>query len=192
MRPGRFGDPGSFCSRLWPELVANDKDYDLGIVVHLSELVEQTPTATTKPELDRYAVPEQLAGSVRIINPITERSVDGVRRVVEVISRCRRILSTSLHGLVVAEAVGVPAFFYCFNGAEGATELVIAETGRLDHRVRDLYSVLNRRTVPSYVQPRNKSPDWDALLAGPPAKARSSASTRSSCSTRCRSRRPSR
>ena len=159
-----FGDPGWCCNKLWPDLVGNDPCYDLGIVLHLSEWESHALDARPLANFARYEIPETYSGRVCLINTITDRSVDGVRRVVERISRCRRILSTSLHGIVVAEALGIPAFFFGFHGQNGPTVVATDDNDMMDHRMRDLYSATGKPEVPAYIQARETQSNWKDIL----------------------------
>lgn len=166
--PEAFGDPGWFCHKLWPELVDSEKLYDLGIVLHLTELEQETPDAAPAARFLRYHIPDDLKDRVCVISTITDRSVAGVRATVEKIARCRRILSTSLHGIVVAESMGVPAFFYGYTYGNpplsGPVGMQVDDAERMDHRMRDLYSGAGYARVPTYVADRKAVPDWQALL----------------------------
>lgn len=163
--PEVYGDPGWFCHRIWPELVGIDKTFDLGIVLHLSELEAETPDAAPRASMPRYHIPASLRDRICTISTITDRSVAGVRATVEKIARCRRILSTSLHGLVVAEAMGVPAFYYCYTGPQGPGEIATDDATRMDHRMRDLYAGAGYGRVPAYTVERRQTPDWQDLIA---------------------------
>lgn len=87
-----LGDPGVFYASLMNELPC--KEYDLGVVPH---------------EVDRYAgefVVESLAKQgvrVKYINVC-----DDPLKVVADIASCDKILSSSLHGLIVADSLGIP------------------------------------------------------------------------------------
>lgn len=84
-QPGRvvYGDPGLLVSKFVPQPVAK---HDLGVVPHWSdtELARRFPYAHI---IDVRQHPE---------------------KVIAEIASCRRIISSSLHGLVVADAYGIP------------------------------------------------------------------------------------
>lgn len=84
-----LGDPGLLCDLLIPP---QRKTHVLGVVPHWTE--------RQAPVLHRLAEGRR---GVRIIDPCME-----VRAVLEAIGSCERVLSSSLHGLVVADALGVP------------------------------------------------------------------------------------
>lgn len=81
-----LGDPGLLAD----ELVSVDKEYELGIVPHWSDLELEH-----RPEFAKF--------KPRIIRP----SGDTVE-VLREIGRCRKIVSSSLHGIIVADAFGIP------------------------------------------------------------------------------------
>ncbi|MBO0903539.1 polysaccharide pyruvyl transferase family protein [Jiella sonneratiae] len=162
--PEIFGDPGFFVGKLWPQHARQEKIYDVGVIPHLSEWAGRRADSPLKAGLRRYEIPSDLAERVVLISPIAERSFDGVGKVIEQIGRCRRILSASLHGLVVAEALGVPAFPFGVTKEAGPQDLPIVPTHVMDHRIWDLYSVLDRKTAPTYCWPRQRPANWHAIV----------------------------
>lgn len=79
-----LGDPGLLAD----ELVVVDKEYNLGIVPHWSDTTLQTRFGEYKP---------------RIIRPEGDPL-----EVIREIGRCRKIVSSSLHGLILADAFQIP------------------------------------------------------------------------------------
>lgn len=79
-----LGDPGLLAN----ELVAVDKEYDLGLVPHWSDTKLEHRFGQYHP---------------RIIRP----SGDPLE-VIREIGRCKKIVASSLHGIVVADAFGIP------------------------------------------------------------------------------------
>lgn len=82
--PQALGDTGLLASRIYP---AQRKKFKLGVVLHYSHALK------TFPEIP----------DVVYINPL-----DPVRKVVRKIASCEKIISSSLHGLIVAHSFGVP------------------------------------------------------------------------------------
>ena len=66
------------------------KRYDLGVVCHLNHKNMLT-----------------FSEDIKLIN--IERGVDEIESFVDEICECRRIVSSSLHGIIVAHAYGIPA-----------------------------------------------------------------------------------
>ena len=83
-------DPGLLASRLLDGPV--DKEYDLGIIAHFQE--RRDP---------RFAQLAKLAGRVRMID-VTQDPLTVIRQ----IASCERILSSSLHGLIISDSLGIP------------------------------------------------------------------------------------
>lgn len=80
----RYGDPALLCPRLFGEF---EKQHDLGFVPHY---IDQSHWAG-------------IAGA-KYINVL-----DPPEKVVADIASCRAVVSSSLHGLIVADAYGIPA-----------------------------------------------------------------------------------
>ncbi len=136
---GVYGDPVWLLPQLWP-MDHVEKTTDIGVIVHLTELEEQTPESGTQAVLKRYRIPDQLKGNIRIINTLTAPTVDGLKAKIEEIAACRIILSTSLHGLVIAETYGIPcAWFATYGDGSGVRLDLRDEHAKIDHRMRDFY-----------------------------------------------------
>lgn len=87
-----LGDPGLLADELLP---AQDRIYDLGIVPHWSDVeLHQDPRFVGH------------TWSTLVINPS-----DDPLKVVGQIGQCKKIVSSSLHGLIVADAYGIPRRF---------------------------------------------------------------------------------
>ncbi|MEM9784007.1 MAG: polysaccharide pyruvyl transferase family protein [Pseudomonadota bacterium] len=161
--PQVWGDPGYLAPRLWPD-AAREKTHDLGVVLHLSELDGRGPGARAAAALKRYRLPEAWRGRVRLITMDTPASVAGVAAKTAEIASCRRILTTSLHGFVLADAYGVPAAWFGSAG-HGAREGTLDDPAiGLDHRFRDLLAGIGRDRVNVFMNPRDEETDWAAAL----------------------------
>lgn len=160
--PEVYGDPVWFLPRIFP-FDPVKKDCDLGVIVHISELDSAVAGASVRANLARYGIPVSLAGSIRIINTYAPATLEGLREKVSEIVTCRRILSTSLHGLVIAEAYGIPcAWFATYEGASGF--LSVDGSCPIDHRMIDFYTGGGVDSVLSYLQPLHLRTDWDAAM----------------------------
>lgn len=82
-----LGDPGLLANELVP---LEDKQYDLGIVAHWTD-----GKLSRDPRFTKY--------HPKIINVW-----DHPLKVVAEIGRCRKIVSSSLHGIILADAFGIP------------------------------------------------------------------------------------
>jgi hypothetical protein len=160
--PAIFGDPVMLLPRIFakqPSCMA-----ELGVVVHISELENHSAAAAVCRELIRYNVPAELADSIRIINTYTSPSLASLRGKVAEITSCRRILSTSLHGLVIAEAYGIPCAWFAPFAAEHRSYDIGIGSSRIDPRVRDFYAGVGRNFCIAYCQDRNEETNWHGAM----------------------------
>lgn len=98
--PPIYGDPGLILPRLYTP--TSSAQHAIGIVPHY---VDQYRAYT------RY---EQSAHVVNILGPIG--------RVIDEITSCKAIISSSLHGLVVAHAYGIPAIWAKISDSVGGDD----------------------------------------------------------------------
>jgi pyruvyltransferase len=94
--PPVFGDPGLVLPLVYRPRV--EKRYKLGLVPHWSDQYQVFENYGSEPD-------------VLVVN-----ICDSVERVIDQINQCERIVSSSLHGLVVADAYGIPSQWAVFNG----------------------------------------------------------------------------
>lgn len=159
--PEAYGDPVWFLPRIFPE--TGEKTHELGVIVHISELDTPTAESCVRAAIERYRLPPEFAERIRIINTYTPATLSGLRDKVAEITSCRRILSTSLHGLVISETYGIPcAWFGTYSGPSG--RLRIGGEHPIDHRMRDFYSGADRDYVLGYLQPLHQTTDWSAAI----------------------------
>ncbi len=161
--PEVFGDPVYFLPRLWP-MKDVEKTHELGVVLHLSELDVRGKKGQPKPEFIRYKIPSGLTGEIRIINMYSGKRPEDIERKISAIVSCKAILSTSLHGLVIADAYGIPGAWFGFFGRGFKMLNALKPKHRIDHRIRDLYAGLGRAEVPVYATPRSKETDWEDAI----------------------------
>ncbi|MEM6487047.1 MAG: polysaccharide pyruvyl transferase family protein [Pseudomonadota bacterium] len=161
--PRRYGDPGYLVPRLWPTANA-DKRWPLGVVLHLSELATRGGAPSVKPAYRRYTVPPEWQGRVRLISMDAPADLGGIGNKIREIAACERILSTSLHGLVIADAYDIPSAWFGFH-ASGAHSISLFDPEALiDHRMRDLYAGLGLAHVPVFSTPRHQTTDWGGAI----------------------------
>lgn len=163
--PDIFGDPVWMLPRFWP-MKEVEKTHDLGVILHITELEERTPEASAKLSLRRYHVPDAFKDRIRLINTHCPPTAEAMRAKVAEIVSCRAIVSTSLHGLVIAETYGIPcAWFATYGDGEGRMLDLGNPQHQIDHRMRDFYSGVGRTTLSSYCLDRSKPTDWGAVLS---------------------------
>jgi hypothetical protein len=161
--PGVYGDPVWLLPRFHRQPV--EQRYELGVILHLSDLTDRSLDVHFNPLHERYIVPPELAGSVKLINTVTPVSVRALFDKVDEIRSCKRIVSTSLHGMVIPESYGIPCLYFGVRGAPQGLSRVAPEieTG-LDPRILDLYAGLRVPEFPLYMQPRRNRTDWEAVI----------------------------
>lgn len=160
---GGYGDPVWLLPRMFAPKV--EKRYDLGVIIHLSDLADRGFEANPKSDARRYDIPDSLSGSIKLINTVTPVSLDGLRERIEMILSCRRIVSTSLHGMVIAETYGIPCLYYSPRGRAVEVQMSKLDETQIDLRLADFYRGVGRTELPIFVQPRDKQPDWDGLVS---------------------------
>lgn len=160
-----FGDPVWLLPRFYrPEV---EKTHELGVILHLSELDGRALDAGAAEHVVRARIPEAYRGKIRIINTLTRIDAEGLKDKTDEILSCKRIVSTSLHGMVVAESYGIPCLYFAPRGTEAGSGFRVEPLGAewLDLRIRDLYTGIGRTRLPMYVQPRDQESDWAAVMA---------------------------
>lgn len=91
--PEVYCDPGVLVPYFYQNVISDMKEFDVGIFPHNTENVNWHLNNIRSHDY----------GKVMIIN-----HTDQIDRVVHNMSRCKRIISSSLHGIIVAEALGIP------------------------------------------------------------------------------------
>ncbi len=127
-------------------------------------LADRTSTAPVDPNLIRYQIPAALQDSVKIISTLTEPSFAALEARVKEITACKRIASTSLHGLVISETYGIPCV--AMRMVRRGTTFVQLDNERekLDRRIRDFYSGMSVEKLFVYGQRRLEPTNWEDLI----------------------------
>ncbi|HEY9660974.1 MAG TPA: polysaccharide pyruvyl transferase family protein [Allocoleopsis sp.] len=160
--PPVYGDPVWFLSSLMAP--AAQKQYELGVIVHLTELASLKDASLLKEHLLRYQIPTELKSSIRIITTLVPPTFDAIEQKVKEITSCKRIVSTSLHGLVIAETYGIPCL-YLRNAHQGVAQIALYdEQERIDQRMRDFYAGVGCKQLFTYGQKRNQRTDWNDVI----------------------------
>jgi hypothetical protein len=161
--PEIYGDPVWFLPKILPRRRQPAK-FELGVIVHISELEEQTVDARVKEGFRRYQIPEALAGSIRIINTFAPRTIEGLLRKVDEFLDCKRIASTSFHGLLIGDTYGIPSVWFGTQGnGPGRADARDPASG-LDHRIQDFYAACRVSERAIFRTQRDAETDWDALV----------------------------
>lgn len=113
-----LGDPGLLVSFVYPKSVT--KIYDLGIVPHFVDKKDPILSLWKKRFAERVTIIDVQRKSAEVISDIKQ---------------CKNVISSSLHGLVTADAFGIPNIMYVIRRN-------IAQCH--DHKYRDYYSAMGR------------------------------------------------
>jgi hypothetical protein len=158
-----------FCDPVWllprfynPQV---EKKYELGIILHLSELESRELNAGPKLDIKRSQIPASLQGKIKTINTLTAISSQALGEKTAEILECKRIVSTSLHGLVIAESYGIPCLYFPNFGDKTGLVVESLKESFVDLRMQDLYTGIGLTSLPMYLQPKSEETDWDALIA---------------------------
>ncbi|MEM7499532.1 MAG: polysaccharide pyruvyl transferase family protein [Pseudomonadota bacterium] len=165
-----YGDPAMLLPRFYRP--AHVHRHELGVVLHLSELADRAFTAHPKPDLARYALSEaeRASGAVRLITMVAPPGSAALRAKIDEILSCRRIVSTSLHGIAIALAYGIPCLYLsAAPGEPSLQQAAIDPEGDgairgVNARFPDLYAGLGRAHMAWWRQPRNRPTDWARLI----------------------------
>lgn len=95
--PEVYGDPGIFAPAMYFPVLDFEKRYDIGIVCHHSDDVKRIAETMVRRRGTTF---------------VFISTADPCDIVMRRISQCRRICSSSLHGIVVAEAMGIPCSWF--------------------------------------------------------------------------------
>ncbi|MFP5077635.1 polysaccharide pyruvyl transferase family protein [Rhizobium sp. YIM 134829] len=161
--PAVYGDPLWLLPRFHE--APREKRHELGVILHLSELADRDFDAHPKEGALRHLVSESDRNTVKLINTVTPISVDALRERLDDILSCKRIISTSLHGMVFAESYGIPCLYFSPRASEagpGTIDLTLEEG--LDLRFVDLYRGLGLDALDVWYQPRRQETDWQAVI----------------------------
>lgn len=161
--PAVYGDPLWLLPRFHTAPV--EKTHELGVILHLSELEDRAYDAHPKPESARHQIAEADRSSVRLINTVTPISVGALRHRLDEILSCKRIVSTSLHGMVFAESYGIPCLYFSPRAQKAeAGSIDLMEEEGLDLRFVDLYRGIGQTSLDVWYQPRRLETDWAAVI----------------------------
>ncbi|MEM9784008.1 MAG: polysaccharide pyruvyl transferase family protein [Pseudomonadota bacterium] len=195
-----MGDPALLLPRFHDRPVA--PRYELGVVLHLAELADRTYEAHPAAGLVRYhGLPAAIdvpwdgqdavggarrvfasgaAGAgdrVALITMVTAPDAMSIADRVDTLRACRRIVSTSLHGIALALAYGIPCLYLASTaGPVGPGEAALDPSGvdlpeGLNPRFPDLYAGLGFSRMPFWRQPKAMPTDWNAVICAIDAMA---------------------
>jgi len=162
--PDVFGDPVWLLPSIVHEPV--EPRYELGIIPHIREIARPHPDAPTRADSLRYVVDDAEKRGIAVINTWHESTWEGLLAKIRLIRSCRRIVSQSFHGLVIAEAYGIPTLNirHVPGPPNGALRIDLRQACSTDPRVWEFYKAGGQSGFWMYNQRRDGRTDWDAVI----------------------------
>ncbi len=162
--PDVYGDPAWILPSIVDEPV--EQEYELGIIPHIHDVASPHPKSPPKPDSLRWFVGARDASSIAVINTWHHPTWSGLLAKLRLIRSCKRIVSQSFHGLVIAEAYGIPALnLRALPGEDaGPVRVNLASECRTDPRVWELYKGGGRESFWTYNQRRTAHTDWEDVI----------------------------
>lgn len=162
--PEVYGDPVWLLPSIFHENV--EKRFELGVIPHIQDVDGFGPHAVPPPDSLRYKVGADIAHDVKIINTWHDPTWEGIKQTLRLILSCKRIVSQSFHGVVIAEAYGIPVLnFRQLPGvSNGEATVDLTAECATDPRIWEFYRGGASDTYRMYVQRRNEPTDWGDVI----------------------------
>lgn len=162
--PDVYGDPVWLLPSIVDEPI--EPQYELGVIPHIRDVAGHHPAAPPKADSYRYLVGNEEAASIAVINTWHEPTWKGLLEKLRLIRSCKRIVSQSFHGVVIAEAYRIPVLnFRSLPGVkDGAVRIDLKQDCSTDPRVWEFYKGGRRPFFYMYSQRRDARTDWDAVI----------------------------
>jgi len=160
--PEVYGDPGCFLPKIFAPNVP--KKYELGVIVHVSELRSPSTRFEVLPRILRYNNADPTI--IRLISTYHDPSWTGFTSKLEEILSCKRIVSTSFHGLILPELYGIPSLHLHGRDTGGLRYINVLEASYdyLDHRIADYYAGQGTVLLPVYSQQGAELTEWSRVI----------------------------
>ncbi len=161
--PSIYGDPVWFLPSMLPDPV--ERKYELGVIPHIQDIAGHHPAAPPRPESLRCIVDEPDT-HIAVFNTWHEPTWGGLVEKVNLLRSCKRILSQSFHGVVIAEAYGIPSmnFRYVPGRKNGVLRIDLLRDCSTDPRIWEFYKGGRCNHFHMYNQRRNERTDWEAVI----------------------------
>lgn len=162
--PEVYGDPVWLLPSIFHEPI--EKKYELGVIPHIQDIEGHGPQALPPADSLRYRIDSAIADSVTLINTWHEPTWDGMKATLRRILECKRIVSQSFHGVVIAEAYRIPVlnFRQMTSLRNGPARIPLGEPCTTDPRIFEFYQGGPRDHFWMYAQRRDQRSDWGAVM----------------------------
>ena len=161
--PEAYGDPVWLLPTIFDEPV--ERKYELGVIPHIQDVFGHRPDSPTKYDSLRYVVDEVDSKDIVVINTWHEPTLEGLLAKLRLMRSCKRIASQSFHGVVIAEAYGIPVLNIRHVPGEknGALRIDLTQDCDTDPRVWEFYEAGRRREFHMFNQRRDERSDWEVV-----------------------------
>jgi polysaccharide pyruvyl transferase WcaK-like protein len=162
--PSIYGDPVWLLPSIFNEKI--ERRYELGVIPHIQDIDGFGPSARPPADSLRYFVGEEYQESIALINTWHEASWEGLLANLRLILSCKRIVSQSFHGVVIAEAFGIPVlnFRQLAGVGNGPLEVSLEKDCATDPRIWEFFRGGSAKSFQMYAQRREERTDWDAVV----------------------------
>lgn len=162
--PEVYGDPVWLLPSIFDEPVP--KRFELGVIPHIQDIDGFGPSARPPADSLRFGIDPGDSGAVTLINTWHTPDWEGLLANLRLILSCKRIVSQSFHGVVIAEAYGIPVLnFRQLPGvANGGSTISLEEDCATDPRIWEFFRGGKRPSFEMYVQRRDQRTDWDDVI----------------------------
>lgn len=148
-----FGDPALLYPRLFPEAAAPRRSWKLGLIPHYFDQKLISP-----------ALRRQLAAENICVIDIC----GGIAETVQAVTACEAIASSSLHGIILADAYGIPSRWMKLSGKVGPDFKFIdyfRGAGRAEEDAVSVTDISNAGKLVAECRPHHLRVDLDAIEA---------------------------
>jgi pyruvyltransferase len=158
--PAIYGDPAWFLPRIFnPE---REIKHELGVISHISELASPRVTAEMRDDIRRYS--GGVEEGVHFISTYHEPSWQGFQDKLTEMLSCRRIISRSFHGMLLADAYRIPCLY--LSGETKGAQVFPIEAGfdHVDRRFADAYRGMGRTRLQGFGLPIGEESPWGEVI----------------------------
>ena len=159
---GVFGDPAILLRKMLKSYIGSERNNKIGVVCHLSELESYDDSNVPKKDIKRY---EFESDDIKLISTIVKPSANSILEKIKEIASCSYILSTSLHGLIIADIFDIPCAYLSSANMSHGEYSIYDYRGFIDHRFRDYYSGMRQLTMPVFFAPKTKAINVSEAIA---------------------------
>lgn len=159
---GVYGDPAILLKKMLHSYVGSKKNGKIGVVCHLSELESYDDRTIPKKDIIRYQFESD---NIKLISTIVKPDHISILEKIKEIASCSYIISTSLHGLIIADIFNTPCAYLSSAGLSHDQYSIYDYRSIIDHRFRDYYSGMRQATLPVFFAPTNKTISVNEVIA---------------------------